>query len=474
VTSTPWLTRAALLLADALLLGLCLALGYYLRFEHGVLELVNSPAPPLQDYVQAYLALVLVFALVLSTRDLYTKVGPRHFDVVERTWGAVTLASLVLLAGTFFVRALSYSRAVGILTWGAALLLLPLPRLLLLRWRRSRYARGLDLCPVLLIGRGQRARQIGARLQALRREGINVVGRLAPGQAPEPDQPKDSADAPPLLPLSELERAQGETGAREVLVAEELADETFYELLERCERLGLEIRLLPQVLDLFVNQADLGELRGLPYISVREHRLGGLAAIAKRTLDLLVGGGLLLLCAPLIGVLTLLVRRDGHGSGLFHQVRVGQNGATFRIWKLRSMVGDAEERLGELIDVETLESPVWKDPSDPRVTPLGRWLRRFSLDELPQLYNVVRGDMSLVGPRPEVEAMAKRYDAHQRRRLKAKPGLTGLQQISARGVVDLEERIALDVYYTRRRTLLFDLWILARTPLAVLRGRGAW
>ena len=238
--------------------------------------------------------------------------------------------------------------------------------------------------------------------------------------------------------------------------------------------MGLEVQLLPQVLDLFVNEADLGELRGLPYISVREHRLGGLAAFSKRALDLVGGGGLLLLCAPLIGALILLIRRDGHGPGLFQQVRVGQNGAAFRIWKLRSMVGDAEERLGELIDLDQLEVPVWKDPNDPRVTPLGRWLRRLSLDELPQLYNVVRGDMSLVGPRPEVEAMAKRYDAHQRRRLKAKPGLTGLQQISARGVVDLEERIALDVYYTRRRTLLFDLWILLRTPFAVLRGRGAW
>lgn len=472
MTRTPWLSRVVLVAADALLLGLCLSFGYYLRFSHGVLELVPSDPPPLRDYLQAYLALVLVFVLVLQTRGLYEKIGPRHFDVVERTWGAVTLAALVLLAGTFFVRALSYSRAVGLLTWATALLVLPLPRLLLLRWRRRRYARGLDLRPVLLVGSGPRARQIGARLHALRREGVNVVGRLAPN--PEPLAPAPDAEGPPVRPLDALEELQASTRAEEVLLADELPPETFYEILERSEGLGLEVRILPQVLDLFVNEADLGELRGLPYISVREHRLGGLAAFAKRALDLVGGGLLLLLAAPLIGFLILLIRRDGQGPGLFSQVRVGQGGQTFRIWKLRSMVADAEERLEALVDLDDLESPVWKDPSDPRVTPLGRWLRRFSLDELPQLYNVVRGDMSLVGPRPEVEAMAKRYDAHQRRRLKAKPGLTGLQQISARGVTDLEERIALDVYYTRRRTLLFDLWILARTPLAVLRGRGAW
>jgi exopolysaccharide biosynthesis polyprenyl glycosylphosphotransferase len=471
VTRTPWLSRLALFVADALLLGLCLSLGYYLRFEHGLLEVVTSPPPPLRDYLQAYLALVLVFGLAFNTRGLYEKIGPRHFDVVERTWGAATLAALVLLAGTFFVRALTYSRAVGLMTWAAALLLLPLPRLLLLRWRRHRYAQGLDLRPVLLVGSGPRAQQIGARLQTLRREGVNVVGRLAP----EPDSSEsDSSEALAVRPLSELEQLAGASGAEELLLADELPPLAFYETLERCERLGIEVRILPQVLDLFVNEADLGELRGLPYISVREHRLGGLAAFSKRALDLVVGGLLLLAFAPLIGVLILLIRRDGQGPGLFHQVRVGQGGETFRIWKLRSMVGDAEEQLEKLVDLDDLEEPVWKDPSDPRVTPLGRWLRRLSLDELPQLYNVVRGDMSLVGPRPEVEAMAKRYDAHQRRRLKAKPGLTGLQQISARGVADLDERIALDVYYTRRRTLLFDLWILARTPLAVLRGRGAW
>ena len=145
----------------------------------------------------------------------------------------------------------------------------------------------------------------------------------------------------------------------------------------------------------------------------------------------------------------------------------------FSMWKLRTMVADAEARLGELVDVEQLAQPVFKLEDDPRVTPLGRRLRRWSLDELPQLWNVVRGDMSLVGPRPEEEAVVRHYDAHHRRRLKARPGLTGLQQIEARAVVDLDERVRLDVYYLRRRTFLFDLWILSRTPRAVLRGEGA-
>ena len=257
-------------------------------------------------------------------------------------------------------------------------------------------------------------------------------------------------------------------------MADELGRLALFETLERCEAFGLEVRLLPQVLDLFVTPDDLGEIRGLPFISLREHRLSGPSAAVKRALDLGLGLVLLLLASPLIGLLAWLIRRDGEGPAIFAQRRAGQGGTPFTIYKLRSMVGDAEARLEALVDLEQLPDPIWKDPQDPRVTPLGRWLRRFSLDELPQLLNVVRGEMSLVGPRPEVEAVARGYDAHHRRRLKAKPGLTGLQQVTARGSLDLEERLRLDVYYTRRRTLLFDLWILLKTPLAVLRGRGAW
>jgi lipopolysaccharide/colanic/teichoic acid biosynthesis glycosyltransferase len=126
-----------------------------------------------------------------------------------------------------------------------------------------------------------------------------------------------------------------------------------------------------------------------------------------------------------------------------------------------------------VVDVESLPEPVFKVEDDPRVTRFGRFLRRTSLDELPQLWNVLKGNMSLVGPRPEEERIVARYDENQRRRLKAKPGITGLQQVEARGVTSLDERIRLDVIYIRRRTFLFDLWILARTVLAVLSGRGA-
>jgi lipopolysaccharide/colanic/teichoic acid biosynthesis glycosyltransferase len=162
------------------------------------------------------------------------------------------------------------------------------------------------------------------------------------------------------------------------------------------------------------------------------------------------------------------------GPGLFAQRRVGQDGQAFLMRKLRSMVPDAEARLPDIVDVGALDQPVYKLDEDPRVFPLGRFLRRWSLDELPQLWNVVRGEMSLVGPRPEAEEVVARYDAHQRRRLKAKPGMTGLQQVHARATLDLEERIRLDVYYIRRRTFLFDLYILARTPWAVVSGHGAF
>ncbi|HBP21128.1 MAG TPA: hypothetical protein DEA08_25495, partial [Planctomycetes bacterium] len=261
-------------------------------------------------------------------------------------------------------------------------------------------------------------------------------------------------------------------GARELLLAHDLERLRLFELLELCERRDVEVRMVPHTIDLFITPADLTELFGVPFVAVREDRVDRLSLALKRVFDLAAASALLLVSLPVLALLALLIRRDG-GPAFFVQRRIGYGGEAFRLWKLRSMVHDAEARLKEVVDLEALDEPVYKVQDDPRVTPIGRLIRRWSLDELPQLFNVILGEMSLVGPRPEVESVVARYNAHQRRRLKAKPGLTGLQQVLARGSLDLEERIRLDVYYTRRRSFVFDLWILARTPLAVLLGRGA-
>ncbi len=196
------------------------------------------------------------------------------------------------------------------------------------------------------------------------------------------------------------------------------------------------------------------------------------ARMAKRAIDLVGAVAALALVAPLLAALAALIAADG-GPVLHTQVRVGRGGRTFRMWKLRSMVPGAEERLPALLPHNDLSGPAFKMRDDPRVTPVGRWLRRFSLDELPQLWNVLRGEMSLVGPRPPLPAEVEALDERQRRRLSVPQGMTGLWQVSGRADLPWEQWVALDLAYVDRWSPWLDLWLLVRTVPAVVRGTGA-
>jgi lipopolysaccharide/colanic/teichoic acid biosynthesis glycosyltransferase len=194
----------------------------------------------------------------------------------------------------------------------------------------------------------------------------------------------------------------------------------------------------------------------------------------KRTLDLLGAVLGLVLASPVLILAALAIKLDDGGPIFFTQTRIGEHGRPFRMFKLRTMIPEAEARLDEILKKNPLDGPVFKIPDDPRVTLVGRFLRRWSLDEIPQLWNVLRGDMSLVGPRPEEQWVVAQYSDEQRQRLAVKPGLTGPMQVSGRGVLDMDERLALELDYIKNYSLARDLSILLRTIPAVLRAEGAF
>lgn len=196
--------------------------------------------------------------------------------------------------------------------------------------------------------------------------------------------------------------------------------------------------------------------------------------VAKRVLDVLVSLILLVVVAPLLGILALIVMIDSRGGPFFVQTRVGHGGREFRFFKLRTMVQDAESRLGELTSLNEADGPLFKMRCDPRVTRIGGFLRRSSLDELPQLLNVLRGDMSLVGPRPPLPREVATYNAEQLRRLSVMPGMTGLWQVGGRSDVDFDHAIALDLTYIDTWSMALDLSLLLKTLLVVVRPRGAY
>ena len=218
---------------------------------------------------------------------------------------------------------------------------------------------------------------------------------------------------------------------------------------------------------------------------------------AKRILDIVVSAVLIILTLPIMALVALLVKLDSAGPGIFAQTRIGANrrrarafnggamdlarekrqrdlgGRPFTMYKFRSMVQEAEEMLPCLVNLGALSEPVYKLKDDPRVTSFGKLLRKTSLDELPQLFNVLKGDMSLVGPRPEAMGVVQLYNEKHKRRLQMKPGLTGLQQVTCRGTKSMQKRLKYDVYYIKHRSLLLDLEILLRTVFVVIMGNGA-
>jgi exopolysaccharide biosynthesis polyprenyl glycosylphosphotransferase len=300
---------------------------------------------------------------------------------------------------------------------------------------------------------------------------LHLVGYLSP-------RGEDSAGEPGLPRLGTIADISGVAHEQEVerviVTEQEMSEPAAERLIEQCKAAGLALTFLPQHFGLLGPGIELNRLAELPVLDFRFSDPPRSTVALKRGMDLFVGGAMLVLFSPLLAAIALLILLDSGWPALFRQRRVGKDGRFFTVLKFRTMVQGAEEQLGELVDLKKLDEPAFKIADDPRVTRAGRMLRRFSLDELPQLFNVVRGDMSLVGPRPEEEAVVALYDKRQRIRLAVKPGMTGPMQVYGRADLTFEERLAMERDYLDNISVAGDLAILLRTPAAIVRGDGAY
>lgn len=302
---------------------------------------------------------------------------------------------------------------------------------------------------------------------------LHLVGYLSLSSDDEPAV--DTGGLPRLGSTADIEWVASEMAVERVIVAErEMSEPAAEELIEECKVAGLGLTFLPQHFGLLGPGIELNRLAELPVLDFRFSDPPQSTLAMKRSVDLVVSGALLALFTPLLLAVAALILLDSGRPVFFRQRRAGRDGVPFTVLKFRTMVPGADERLGELVDLEKLDEPAFKIRDDPRVTRAGRFLRRASLDELPQLINVLRGDMSLVGPRPEEEAVVALYDERQRTRLGVKPGLTGPMQVYGRADLTFEERLAIERDYLDNISVAGDLAILLRTPSAIIRGDGAY
>lgn len=327
---------------------------------------------------------------------------------------------------------------------------------------------GRPLSQVLLVGVGETAAAVAAALAARLGDSVHIVGcaddkaTRGPLGLPVLGQ---LADVPALVESLHLDEVILALPAEEYEVVEALA----FVLLTRPVR----VRLVPDFLRLVVVQSSVESLGGLPLIGLREPRISGMTWAIKRVFDVVTTTVLLALIWPVLLVIAIAIRLDSPGPVLLKQQRVGENGRLFGMYKFRTMRAETAAQPAEAqIDAEG--HPIYKVRDDARITRLGRFLRRMSLDELPQLINVVLGEMSLVGPRPELQFIVEQYEPWQRQRLAVPPGLTGWWQVSGRSDLPMHLNTHLDLYYIRNYSLWLDLKILWKTVGVVLQGKGAY
>ncbi len=388
----------------------------------------------------------------------------RGFTVVEEIRALLrgTLLGLLVVSTLgFFFRELEFGRSVVLAAAGFSALLQGASRALFRRLERRLRASGRHDVRALIVGGGASGIRLRQRIEDHPEIGYRVVGFLDDAGS---GATAASTGRPVLGALADLRRVVEAERIDEVVVAiPSLEHERLLALVLDCEGTGVTFRMVTGLFDVLTSSSPVDLVDDLPLVRLGGRRASQLYEPAKRAFDIVLASALAGVTLPLLLVCALRIRLDSPGPVLFAQTRVGKDGKPFRLWKLRTMRADADPYA---------RAP--SAPGDARVTRCGAWLRATSFDELPQLWNVIRGEMSLVGPRPEMPFIAETYDGWQRRRLGVRPGLTGLWQILGRKDLPMHENLQYDFYYLHNRSFLFDLSILIRTLFAVFSARGAF
>jgi exopolysaccharide biosynthesis polyprenyl glycosylphosphotransferase len=466
--TTPWWVIAS----DVILFNVSMVIAYWMRYE---LEWFRDIS--YYHGLSAYAPFALLFtALMLLTfrmDQVYQKwPGRQWLEQFYRIINATAKSTVVMLAVTFVLQPLEYSRLLLVEAGIIAVVLLGASRAIQNIIVGRLYARGIGVHRTIIVGAGEIGRTVMRTVVARPGLGYQIVGFV---------------DDNPEKGNSNIGRFQGLGAVNNLptLIEQENVDEVIITLpwmyhrkimgvVRACERRNVTTHIVPDLFQMSLSRVDVDDLGGIPLVGVREVGFGQRVRTVKRLIDIAGAALGLTIGAPLLGLIAIAIRLDSPGPVIFRQTRAGANGKTFEMYKFRSMYQGAEERLEELRDLSEVDGPIFKMRDDPRVTRVGRILRRTSLDELPQLWNVLRGDMSLVGPRPPIPSEVSEYMEWHKKRMEVRPGVTGLWQVSGRSLLSFDEQCLLDIYYIENWSLWLDFQILLRTVPEVLFGNGAY
>ncbi len=461
---------------DIILIGAGLILPYVFRFNpdairrviiRGTLAVIWLPSPTQHFLIFLFWAIVIVlffflFGLYETRREL------SYLDEAVLVLRALFFSSLPTAGAVFILQVKEFSRLVFLINILALAFTLTLWRMGKRYLIRRRVARGFNNQHVLIVGAGKVGQALSREISRERYLGLEVVGFLD--------------DHPERVPAGL--KILGRTGDFEEVARREFVDEVLISipserdltarLITEARRLGKSIRVVPDLLSLGMEGIKADYLGRIPLLEYYGKGLHGTDLLLKRGFDILVSSLSLILLSPLLLLITAAIKIDSRGPVIYVSRRAGKKGKLFNFYKFRTMVKDAEGMMENLRHLDETDGPVFKIRNDPRVTRVGRFLRRYSLDELPQLWNVFKGDMSLVGPRPPTPDEVAKYSDWQLKRLEIRPGMTCLWQVKGRTDLSFREWMKLDLFYIENWSFWLDIKILLRTILVVFRGQGAY
>jgi len=454
-------------LSDAAAIEISFLASYWLRFYSPLTTIfeVEKGFPPLSAYLEGSLVVIPAWLLLFNSRGMFASRRNVGFSEESLTVvQAVFFGMLMVMAGAFFYRTFSYSRLVFGLLAVTSVVFVSLGRFMVITFEQWWYAKERDLKRVIIVGTNDTAKRVRDGLTGKNSLGYTLVGFFSTNGLGA----MEGYSSEYTGPISKVPQFVRENDIDIVLIALDYKDHPkLYELVRDCEGLNAEMIMAPDLLELMTSRVGVLEFQGIPFIRIKNIPMTTWNTILKRAFDFSLALVVILLVSPLLLLIALLIKVDSKGPLVFWQERVGLDGKGFRVLKFRSMYVDAEQSSG----------PVWAAKDDPRATRVGKILRRFSLDELPQLFNVLKGDMSIVGPRPErpyfveqFKEIPKYLDRHR-----VKTGMTGWAQVNGlRGNAPIEERTKYDVYYVENWSLAFDVKIILKTIRAVLFGKDAY
>ena len=489
--------KTSLAITDVALTLLSFTAAFYLRHHEAILHRTPqgtiSWSREFAPYAVLLPLVVPIRLLLLRYYDLYRVRGEFSFiEDIARVFRATAIGSLLIVAATFMYRggiayrAFSYSRGLFLLDFLLALLSMGAVRMLLRTGQILVRRRGINLIPTLIVGRGPEAALCIREMRARPELGYRVIGIVENGRL-DSSSPDSFEGVPVIADLQSLPEAIRESGANEVIISDpNVPGEALFDvMIQTGRRRGVEFRIAPTLLNCLPSKTEIDQVGSLPMVTLFRSPLSSAARLAKRVSDLIIASMALGILGPLWLLIALLIKLDSRGPVFYKQERVGMDGRVFLFYKFRTMRADTDDTRHREYqrmyikgqpdsNLGDAQRPAYKLRGDERVTRLGRLLRKLSLDELPQLFNVLRGDMSVVGPRPPIPYEVESYELWHRKRLDMKPGITGLWQVSGRNRLPFDEMVRMDLYYIENWSLLLDMKIILQTLPVMLRGDDAY